>query len=297
MKSDKKILFAFILNLAFSIFECIGGIFTGSFAILADAIHDVGDAFSIGVSYLLERKSKHEANSSYTYGYGRYSVLGSVLTASILLVGTVTVCINAIPRLIHPIAIDYNGILVFAIIGVIVNFAAAVLTHGGHSINQKAVSLHMLEDVMGWVTVLIGAVVMKITGFSRIDAVLSICIALYVAWHAIKLLHHSCAVLVEKVPADIDIVAIQKHLMSLDGVISIHHIHVWSLDGFIHCATLHAVINNNAEDVKDRIRHELQQQGIQHVTIECESAMVSCDAVKCTTGHEHCHHHHHHHHD
>ena len=174
MKTERNIFIAFILNLAFSIFEFAGGIFTGSVAIISDAIHDIGDATSIGVALFLEKKSKKQPDDRYTYGYGRYSVIGSVLTTLILLLGSVLVIYNAVLRMIRPVEINYDGMIMFAIVGVCVNLGAALLTRNGSSLNQKAVNLHMLEDVLGWIVVLIGAIVMRFTNFYLIDPLMSI---------------------------------------------------------------------------------------------------------------------------
>ena len=166
MKTEKNILIAFILNFAFSIFEFLGGIFTGSVAIISDAVHDIGDAASIGISFFLEKKSNQQPNEAYTYGYARYSVLGGIITTVILLLGSVIVISNAISRIISPTEINYNGMIIFAIVGVCVNLCAALFTREGGSLNQRAVNLHMLEDVLGWIVVLIGAIVMHFTGLS-----------------------------------------------------------------------------------------------------------------------------------
>ena len=155
MKTEKNILIAFILNLAFSIFEFVGGALTGSVAIVSDAVHDLGDAVSIGASWLLERKSKKQPDEVYTYGYRRFSVMGSLITTVILLVGSGIVIYNAIERIINPVEINYNGMILFAVIGAVVNLIAAFVTKDGDSINQRAVNLHMLEDVLGWLAVLV----------------------------------------------------------------------------------------------------------------------------------------------
>ncbi len=147
MKSHKKILLAFLLNAFFAIFEFLGGAFTGSIAIVSDAIHDLGDAFSIGASYVLEKVGGKKPDNKYTYGYYRYSVLGGVIQSVILLCGSVLVAYNAVLRLINPVGVNYGGMIVIAVIGFAVNFAAAYFTSGGDSINQKAINLHMLEDV------------------------------------------------------------------------------------------------------------------------------------------------------
>ena len=186
MKTEKNIFIAFILNLAFSVFEFIGGVFTGSVAIISDAIHDIGDATSIGVAFFLEKKSKRQPDKKYTYGYARYSVIGSVLTTLILLFGSVMVIYNAVLRIINPTEINYNGMIIFAIVGVCVNFGAALLTRDGDSLNQKAVNLHMLEDVLGWIVVLIGAIVMRFTKFYIIDPLMSIGVAIFILINALK---------------------------------------------------------------------------------------------------------------
>ena len=136
MKSEKNILIAFLLNLCFSIFEFVGGIFTGSVAIVSDAVHDMGDAISIGVSFFLERKSQKQPDETYTYGYARYSVIGGVVTTLILLFGSIMIIYNATLRIISPAPIDYNGMIIIAIIGTFVNLVAVFFTTGGHSLNQ-----------------------------------------------------------------------------------------------------------------------------------------------------------------
>ena len=165
MKTQKNIFIAFILNLGFSILEFFGGLFTGSVAIISDAVHDLGDSLSIGISYFLEKKSKKRPDNVYTNGYLRFSVLGGLITTIILLIGSILVIVNSIRRFFNPIEINYDGMLIFAVIGVIINFIAAIVTKEGDSINQKAVNLHMLEDVLGWIVVLVGAVIMKFTDF------------------------------------------------------------------------------------------------------------------------------------
>ena len=186
MKSEKNILIAFVLNLVFSIFEFVGGAITGSVAIVSDAVHDIGDALSIGVSYFLEKKSKKQPDEIYTYGYKRFSVMGSLITTVVLLFGSIAVIYNSVIRIFNPVEIDYGGMIVFAIIGVIVNFIAAWFTKEGDSLNQKAVNLHMAEDVLGWVVVLIGAIVMQFTDFVIIDSIMSVVVAIFILINALS---------------------------------------------------------------------------------------------------------------
>ena len=296
MKTEKNILFAFILNLGFSIFEFFGGFFTNSVAILSDSIHDMGDALSIGISFFLEKKSKKKPDNKYTYGYVRYSVLGGLITTVILSVGSILVIYNAIGRIINPVEVNYKGMIIFAIVGVVMNFIAAYLTKEGDSINQKSVNLHMLEDVLGWVVVLIGAIIMNFTDIRIIDPIMSICVALFILINTLKNLKQILDLFLEKTPKDIDIEHIKKHLQEIEGVDDIHHIHIWSIDGYNNYATMHIVTkSNDIKKIKHEIREELEEHGICHAILETEDEV--CNDVNCNPNlHvEEGHHHHHHH--
>ena len=294
MKSEKNILIAFILNMGFAIFEFIGGSITNSVAIISDSIHDMGDALSIGVSFFLERKSKKNPDDKYTYGYVRYSVIGSLITTCILLVGSILVIYNAIKRLFNPVIINYNGMIIFAVIGVIVNFIAAYYTKEGNSLNQKSVNLHMLEDVLGWFVVLIGAIIMRFTDISILDSILSILVALFILINALKNFKVILDLFLEKVPSDLSIDEIKKHLLEIKDVLNVHHIHIWSIDGYNNFATMHVVVNKNSKIIKDKIREKLMEHGISHVTIELETENEKCESDKCQITSSSPHHHHHH---
>lgn len=297
MKTERNILIAFILNLAFSVFEFFGGLFTGSVAIVSDAVHDLGDAASIGISYFLEKKSKKQPDETYTYGYARYSVIGGFITTLILLIGSVVVIGSAINRIITPTEIHYDGMIVFAVVGVCVNFCAAFFTREGGSLNQKAVNLHMLEDVLGWAVVLVGAVVMRFTGFALIDPIMSIGVALFILVNAIRNLKEVADLFLEKAPHSIEMAEIKEHLEEIEGIADIHHIHIWSLDGQNHFATMHIVTDSEPHKIKDAVREELREHGIGHVTIELETTEEHCHEkhchieAPCTHGHHHHHHH------
>ena len=293
MKTEKNIFFAFILNLAFSVFEFIGGVFTGSVAIISDAIHDIGDATSIGVAFFLEKKSKKQPDKKYTYGYARYSVIGSVLTTLILLLGSAMIIYNAVLRIISPTEINYNGMINFAIVGVCVNLGAALLTRDGDSLNQKAVNLHMLEDVLGWVVVLVGAIVMRFTDFYIIDPLMSIGVAIFILINALKNLKEILDLFLEKTPRDISIDEIAEHICEVEGVLSVHHIHVWSMDGHNNYATMHVVVKGDTHTIKHNIRGELKEHGIGHATLEIETEDEHCHEEHChvdvvsSAGHHH----------
>lgn len=296
MKSERSILIAFLLNLAFSLFEFFGGIFTNSVAIISDAVHDIGDAISIGVSYFLEKVSKRNPDDIYTYGYVRYSVMASVITTVILLTGSIMVIYNSILRLMNPVSINYDGMIIFAVIGVIVNFLAVYFTKEGNSLNQRTVNLHMIEDVLGWIVVLVGAIIMKFTNILVIDSILSIAVSLFIFIHALKNLKFILELFLEKIPNNVSIDDIKSNLLKLSGIKDVHHIHVWSIDGIHNYATMHIVVDDFSKKMKDRIRDNLKDEGIFHVTMEFESSDEKCMEENCMIDVDSVKYHDHHHH-
>ena len=296
-QSQYKILLAFLLNLGFSVYEFIGGAFTNSTAIMSDAVHDFGDALSIGISYFLEKKSTKHPDANYTYGYIRYSLVGGMITTLILLFGSTFVIYNAALRLFNPTEINYNGMIVLAIIGVVINFAAAYITRDKGSLNQKSVNLHMLEDVLGWAVVLVGAIIMRFTDITYLDPILSILVALFILKQAFANFISILNVFLEKTPTGISLSDIQTHLLQIPKVKDIHHLHVWSLDGFHNYATLHVVTNHPTAELKHHIKAELAEHQISHTTIEMETPEEHCVEQDCEIHTEapytHTHHHSH----
>lgn len=296
MKSENRILTAFILNLFFSLVEIVGGIFTGSAAILADAVHDIGDAASIGLSYAFEKKSKRKPDGRYTYGYGRYSAAAGAITLIILIVGSIMAIVNAAVRMIHPAEVDYNGMIALSIFGTAVNLIAALVTRQGSSLSQKAVNLHMLEDVCGWIAVLVGAVVMRFTDLAIIDPIMSVGIALFILYHAAGGIAELKDVFFECAPKQLDCREIEKKLASAEGVAEVHHLHIWSIDGKSALATVHAVVAGDDASAKRSIKRILADCGIIHATVETEPVGEECEerecflhSVECEMS---CHHHH-----
>lgn len=295
MKSEKNILIAFILNIVFSIFELLGGFFTNSISIMSDAIHDFGDALSIGISLVLEKISKKKPNERYTYGYARYSILGALITTIILTAGSIFVIIGGINRIINPEEISYNGMIIFAVFGVVINFIAAYFTKDGDSINQKAVNLHMLEDVLGWVVVLIGAILMKFTDIRIIDSIMSIGVAIFILINASINLKEILDLFLEKTPKNISIEEIKHHICKIKGVIDVHHIHIWSIDGNTNYSTMHILTDNkDIKALKEQIREEMTEYGIIHSTIEIETKEDKCNDKECEVKPNNPSHRHHH---
>ena len=296
--SKRNIFIAFILNLFFSIFELFGGLFTGSIAILSDSLHDFFDAMGIGAMYLFEKKSERKPDEKYTYGYMRFSLISAFFLTLLLTFESAIVLYISIKRLINPTPVNYQGMIWISVFGIIVNFLAAYVTHGKGSMGQKAVNLHMLEDVLGWVVIFIGSILMNFTNISLIDPIMSIVVTSYIIFEASKTLLSTINVFLLKLPKDVNINEIKEHVTSIHGVNDAHHIHIWSIDGNNNYATLHVSVNQYSQDLKKQIKEELKEHGIVHSTIEFEIGDESCDDIECNYKdiviHNHNHHHHHH---
>ena len=302
-ESSKNILVAFLLNLSFTIIEIIGGFLTNSIAILSDAIHDLGDSISIGMSFYLEKKSEQKPDASNTYGYARYSVLGALITSIILLIGSIIVIYTAITRIVNPEPVNSLGMIILAVLGVIVNGLAVLRTAKGEKLNEKAINLHMLEDTLGWVIVLIGSIVMVIFDMAIIDSILTILVSLYILFHVYKNIKQVFEIFLEKTPLNLNIEELKKDIQSVSNNISdVHHVHAWSLDGVSTICTMHVLVKNNLikdeivklkEEIKERAEHKFN---ISHLTIELEFSGEKCKDRECSVGKgKSCHHHHHHH--
>lgn len=289
MKKDnakENIKIAFFLNLVFSVIEAVGGFLTNSISILSDSIHDLGDSISIGVSYLLEKKSRKKSNNLYTYGYLRYSLLGALISSVVLIIGCTLVLIKTVPRLFNAPKINYDAMIIFAIFGTIINGYAAYKTSKGEKHNEKAINLHMMEDVLGWIAVLIGSILVKIFKWYIIDPILSTLIAIYIFYHVYKNLKEVFDIFMEKAPKNIDSDKIKKILEENKSINNVHHIHVWSIDGTSNYMTAHIklsgdLIKNEIIELKNNIKDILSKENINHVTLEIEYYNEDCKDKKC----------------
>lgn len=272
---------AFLLNFFFTLIEIAGGFYTNSIAILSDALHDGGDCLSLGAAWYFQRKSKEEANFDYTYGYERFSVLGALLTGTVLLVGMVVILFQAVPRLMNPEPVHTPGMMALAILGIVVNGFAAWRASSGSSMNEKVVSWHLLEDVLGWVAVLAGAIAMKIWEIPIIDPILSIGISIFILVNVARNLWKVAKVFLQRAPEDFDLAGFQQKVEDMSDVKSLHHLHCWSLDGESHVITLHVVLDSQVtrariREVKSRVLELLSEYKFQHVTIEIELQGEDC---------------------
>ena len=277
---------AFLLNLFFTLIEIVGGFMTNSIAIISDAIHDLGDCLSLGLAWYFQKVAKRGSDTSYSYGYKRFSLLGAIINSVVLVTGSILILTVAIPRIIHPVAANTQGMFLLAIMGVIVNGAAVFRLKKGSSINEKVVSLHLLEDVLGWLAILIGSVVMHFFNVPVLDPIMSVGIACFVLYNVFKNMRHSLRIILQGIPDEVDMTDISEHLLHFGGVESVHDLHVWSVDGTYNVLTVHVVLNNSLDmeklaELKAAIRDSLKEEGIQHATIEFETSDERCVFEKC----------------
>jgi cobalt-zinc-cadmium efflux system protein len=279
--TTQNILIAFLLNLGFTLFEIFGAMWTNSLAILSDAVHDLGDSFSLGIAWYLERISKREGDVSFSYGYRRFSLLGAFINTVILIGGSVLILVRAIPRLFNPEGTNAQGMLLFSIVGIVVNGAAVLRLKGDKSLNSRTVAWHLLEDVLGWFALLVVSVILLFTDMYILDPILSILLTSYILYNTARNLRQTARVFLQGVPEDIRLEEIDRALMDIEHIQSTHHTHVWSLDGEHHVLTTHVVVDENTprEDIvciRQDVHSVVRQWGFSHSTIEIEFGDKDC---------------------
>ena len=284
-KSIGNIKTAFFLNLFFTIIEIVGGLLTSSLAILSDALHDLGDSLSLGLSWRLQRLSRKGRDERYSYGYHRFSLLGAIINSIVLLVGAAIVLRHAIPVLFDPTTVHAPGMIIMAVIGITVNGLAALRLRGGHSLNEKVVLLHLLEDVAGWLGILIIAAIMMFTKAPWLDPLLSILISLWVVSQVVMRLRQAFRIVLQGVPENVNVERIRDRLRQIEEIQESHDTHVWTLDGNYNIFSVHVVVNENMDleqlsELKEKVARILNEENIHHSTIEFDLLGVDCELTE-----------------
>lgn len=274
-EASSRMGWAFVLNLCFTVIEFIGGWLTNSTAIMADAVHDLGDSLSIGTAWLLNKISDKGADASYTYGYKRLSLFGALVNGIVLVVGSVWILTEAIPRLFNPIMPHTEGMILLAILGVAVNGYAAYKLSGGKTLNEKVLNWHLLEDVLGWVAVLVVAIVMQFVDWPILDPLLSVGFTLFILVNVLRNLRATAQLFFQATPDKTLVNKIESALLKVENVEAVHHLHLWSLDGEHHVLTAH--INTQSEFkiegyllLKQQLEKAIEEFDLTHTTLEIE---------------------------
>jgi cobalt-zinc-cadmium efflux system protein len=280
-ESSKRIGWAFVLNLSFTVIEFIGGLLTNSTAIMADAVHDLGDSISIGLAWVLNKLGAKEADETYTYGYQRFTLLGALINGVVLLFGSVWIISIAIPKLQNPEMPVVEGMLGLAIFGVLVNgFAAYKLSHG-KSLNERVLNWHLLEDVLGWIAVLILSIVLMFFEAPILDPILSLVFTVYILFNVTKNLVLTIKMFLQATPDKKILSEVRKCLVAFELVDSVHHLHFWSLDGEHHVLTGHLVLKESVsisaiKNLRTNIEEALKPYTFNHTTLEFEFSDETC---------------------
>ena len=282
MSSKRAVWLAFFLNLSFAIVEFIAGGIFGSSAVLADSVHDLGDAIAIGVSAFLESISNREEDSRYTLGYKRFSLLGAMVTAVILMTGSGMVILENMVKLFHPQPVNEEGLLWLGIIAISVNVLASLVIRKGQTKNESILSLHFLEDTLGWLVVILMAIVLRYTDWYILDPLLSLAISLFILSKAIPRFWSTLKIFLDAVPEGVNIQKIKTDLAELDNVASINQLNLWTMDGLEKNAIVHVCLEHvkHMEVCKESIRTLLKDCGFQNVTIEVDEDLATHRAHK-----------------
>jgi cobalt-zinc-cadmium efflux system protein len=274
-----KIKVAFWLNLIFASLEVFGGFWTNSLAILSDSFHDFGDACALGLAWYFQTLAQRKSDDKFTYGYGRFSLLSALINTNILTISSVYIIYKSFFRLFTPEPLEASGMLGLAVMGIIVNGIAAWYLNKGKSLNEKVMSLHLLEDVMGWVAILVGSIVIYFTNWFVIDAILSLAISLYILKNAITNMKAVLTIFLQQVPAKIDVNQLKTSIAAISQVQQLTDFHLWTLNedqiiASIHLSVLPTTTYQEAEIIKDKVREVLESSEIHHITIEIDYEVV-----------------------
>ena len=282
MKAKYTVWLAFFLNLTYAIVEFIAGGVFGSSAVLADSVHDLGDAIAIGISAFLESISNREEDSHYTLGYKRFSLLGAMITAVILMTGSVLVILENIAKIFHPQLVNDEGILWLGIIAVSINVLASLVVRKGKTKNESILSLHFLEDTLGWLAVILMAIILRFTDWYILDPLLSLAISFFILSKALPRFWSTLKIFLDAVPEGVDIQKIKTDLAELDHVASINQLNLWTMDGLEKNAIVHVCLKEmeHMETCKESIRIFLKDCGFQNVTIEVDADLENHQAHK-----------------
>lgn len=283
-KIRSNIAVAFFLNAFFVVVEILGGFLTNSIAILTDALHDFGDCLSLAAAWALQKKSEGKRDKKYSYGYKRFSLLGSIFLSGVLSVSSILVLIESIERLGNPQDVNVQGMLWIAVFGIIINGLSALRIKSGASLNERTVYLHIMEDVLGWVGILLVSLVMNFVYLPMLDSLFSIGISIWIIYNVYKTLRSVSRVVLQGIPEDINIEELTARITEIEGIQSVHDLHLWSLDGEAHVMTLHVISDDrDNQNLKRMILSVAGEYNIVHTTIEFEKkgsvCETNCDAV------------------
>lgn len=279
--ASQRIGWAFCLNFGFTVLEFVGGWLTNSTAIMADAVHDLGDSLALGSAWLLEHVARRRPDEVFTYGYRRLSLFGAFINAVVLVVGSLFVLAQSLPRLLAPEMPQVEGMLGLAILGIVVNGIAVLKLREGNTLNERVLNWHLLEDLLGWVAVLLVSVLLLFVDWPILDPLLAVVFTGFILLNVWRNLKSTLRLFFQAAPEERLTAQIHEQLAGLPAVAGIHHEHCWSLDGEQHVYTSHLVLREALDAVAQRalkqdIARLLEPFALAHTTIELELPEEGC---------------------
>jgi cobalt-zinc-cadmium efflux system protein len=272
----KNLTVAFLLNASFTIIQLIGGIYTGSTMLISEAIHDLGDTISLGISVKFEKLANKKHDAKYTFGYQRFSILAAFINSITLVCFSLFIVIEAMPKIFDTTIININTVVWLAVLGIIFNGLAVLRTLKASKWNEKVVNLHLMEDFFGWVVVLITGVIINYTSWYILDPIVSIILALIIAYSSIKNVIKISKILLQSTPDTINNTVIMHKIYELSEIVEIHDLHFWTMDETKTLASLHIVTNDYQESLRDKIDSIMQNYGVDHCVIQIELIGEEC---------------------
>ena len=296
MKAKYAVWLAFFLNLTYAIVEFIAGGVFGSNAVLADSVHDLGDAIAIGISAFLETISNREEDNQYTLGYKRFSLLGALVTAIILMTGSVLVILENVTKILNPQPVNDEGILWLGIIAITINVLASLVVGKGKTKNESILSLHFLEDTLDWVAVILMAIILRFTDWYILDPLLSLVISFFILSKTLPRFWSTVKIFLDAVPEGLETGDLEKDLEALTNVKSVNQLSIWSMDGLENNAIIHLCLEDweQMTETKNQVRQLLEERGVQNITIEVDTSQSNhaqhkrkVTALEQPHGHQH----------
>jgi cobalt-zinc-cadmium efflux system protein len=289
-KREERVRFAAFVNLSFTIVEIFGGLYTNSLAILSDALHDFGDSIALLVSWLFERGAKRAPDARYTFGYQRLSLFSALFSATVLVGGSIVIIFQAVPRFFSPELVNAFGMVGFAVIGIAFNGVGFFLLKRGESINERVLSWHLLEDVLGWTGILVGGIIIYFWKFYLIDPIITVALTVFILYNVARNLREAISILLQGVPKHIDLEAVKEDIKAISEVLDLHDIHIWSLEGETDVFSAHVVVDDETlekrpQQTKQIIKDTLKKHHIEHSTIELEGK-GQCTGMVCEELHK-----------
>ncbi len=272
---DKRLIVAISVNVLLTVAQIIGGVFSGSLALIADAIHNLSDAAALAIALIARRIARIPADQEHTFGHGRAELIGAVFNLSWLIFIGLFLIVEAIKRLLDPQPVEGWTVVILASIALVVDIATVMLTYSmaKHSMNMRAAFIHNLSDALASLGVIIGGVLILTFGWLFIDAIVTLAIAGYILAHAGMEIPKAIHILMQGVPKDLEIADVTKELEQVEKVIDIHHVHIWHIDEHRRSFEGHIVVDSPAEmePVKLALRKRLADNfDITHSTLEFE---------------------------